>query len=578
MSYVFRVFILLAASVALGHAFTAYAALPREYVRIKASDFDRGYVRGQVSSGEVFDFTAPLSASCSTNASLRGGATDYARIRLPWWRFRLGKEEYSEIVALGDGTVWLSEDVSIPSVFTPLGIVPSDTWSTLSDSCAATCPPLGITTKTKLSVIWHEVTLDSVKITWQNALLSRDPTRPISYQVELFRNGDFTARLDLSRVPAGDRVFIYTRNEFGVARPTSVRWHRLTAEDMADADIDGDGIDTEREILDYGTDPRSHDTDGDSASDSQEVSWGTKPVEWDTDWDGFGDATDPHPLSHNAWKDADGDGFPDTWRKRWFGTGVIATYADPGGDGIQNIAALHIGVSPRESRAAGTAVPEFLPQNMNAYLFAPTRFLFTRSDAVTNLVTRTFTVDRTSPWQQLLLMSDLNTYAGWTASDVEIRWEAGNESGVAPLDTWNSFRIPVSHTNTFKSVRLSIVATGPVPRLSAPIYLVRWIPVVSLSTAWGSRLVSQSPDVYMVHNDYSDVYSLPCTATPTGYPRVGGLEAVIEEALAFPVLPGVSLKGDRLVFSGVGTVFMPQQGTQDRVKIIVYHMDWHYGN
>lgn len=579
MSYVFRVFSLLAVSAALWHSCIAYAAstsLPREYVRIKESDFDRGYTRGQVSVGEVFDFTAPASASCSTNASLRGGATDYIRIRLPWWRLRLGKEEYSELVALGDGTLWLSDSVSIPSVFASLGVVPSYEWSALPASCAATCPPLGITTKTKLSVMWHEVTRDSVRITWQNALLSRDLSRPVSYQVELFRNGDFTTRLDLSRVPAGDRVFIYARSEFGVTRPTSVRWRRLTDEDMVDSDIDGDGIDTERELLDYGTDSRSPDTDGDSLYDLAESFSNTSPLSWDTDGDRFGDATDPNPRHLDWWKDGDGDGFPDVWRAKWFPSGELDPYADAGGDGVPNLASCYMGVSPVATWALGThAQQKLLPTNCVSWRFVPGRFSFERPESLTNLVDRTFRVERTSPWQQLFLMSDTTMYSGWSAGDVVIRWEAGGESGVAPLGPWDSWRIPVSATSVFTDIRLTLEASGPNPRLDRPLFLVMWTPQLTLSTTFNAYWSIVNPKtVFMVRNGDDGVYRIPCTVSRTGYPHVGGIDEEVEAALAEPMLPGVALQGGELIVDSPSSFQLPRSGSQGRITVVVYHIDW----
>ena len=576
MSCTFRLLALFAAFAAFGRPYAAHSALPREYVRIKASDFDRGYVRGRVSEGESFDFTAPASASCSTNASLRGGATDYVRIRLPWWRFRLGGGEYSELVALGDGTVWLADGVSIPSVFSPLGIVPSDAWSELPDSCAATCPPLGITTKTRLSVMWHEVTLDSVRITWQNALLSRDRARPVSYQVELFRNGDFTARLDLSRAPAGDRVFIYARSEFGVARPTSVRWHRLTAGDMVDSDIDGDGIDTEREILDYGTDPRSPDTDGDSLYDLAESYSNTSPLTGDTDGDRFGDATDPHPRHLDWWRDEDGDGFPDAWRAKWFPAGELDPYADAGGDGVPNLASCYVGVSPMTTWALGThAQQKLLPANCVSWRFAPGRFSFERPVALTNLVDRTFHVDRTSPWQQLFLMSDTTLCSGWSAGDVVVRWEAGGESGVAPLESWDSWRIPVSATNAFTDVRLTLEAAGQNPRLDRPLFLVMWTPQLTLGTTFNAYWSLTNPKtVFMARNGDDGAYRIPCTVSRTGYPHVGGIDEEAEAALARPMLPGVELQGDEIVVDGPRTFQLPRCGSQGRITVVVYHIDW----
>lgn len=54
-------------------------------------------------------------------------------------------------------------------------------------------------------------------------------------------------------------------------------------------DTDEDQLDDERE-LEFGTDPRNWDTDGDDLGDGEEVlNWGTDPLDPDTDGDGFSD-------------------------------------------------------------------------------------------------------------------------------------------------------------------------------------------------------------------------------------------------------------------------------------------------
>ena len=555
---------------------TAAFAVSPAYVRIKDADFARGYVRSRVATGETHDFAAPASAAYATNMVLRGGATDYVRIHLSRWAFPRGDSEYRDLVAFGDGTLQLTNGVEVSSALGSLGVVPREGWGDLPESCVSACAPLGLSEPEKLSVVWYEETKDSFRITWQNALVGRNASRPVCYQVELARNGNVTLRFDLSRVPSGDPAFMSLWQAFGATRPTTVVLHRLAPADADNADRDGDGIDTEREILDLGTSPWANDTDGDSLYDLPEGRARTSALAWDTDGDGYGDATDPDPLRATSWDDADGDGFPDAWVAKWFGGATPDPYADAGGDGVGNLASLYIGVRPDTSWTLGTqACQGLLPGNARAVKFAPSAFSFARPDSLTNLVDRTFAVERISPWQQLFVMSDATLYSGWSASDVEIAWEAGGESGQLPLETWDSFRIPVSHTNAFQSVRLVLRAAGGAPRLDRPLFLVVWTPTMSFSEAYNVVLSGTAKfPVYLVCNDDGGTYGLPCAVTRAGYPHVGGIDADVEAALAMPVVPGVSFDGYRLVASEPGRYTLPRQGNGPRTMAVVYHREW----
>ena len=236
--------------------------IPAAYSRIKAADFERGYVRCRVESGGSYDFSAPPSAVCSTNFALRGGATAYERVPLPTWRFPLGSGTYGRVTVMGDGTLYLDDSEPIPSGLGSLGVVPRERWPELPASCAAACPQLGVDDPAPVSVVWSDMDGDGVTFTWQNALLDRDASRPVSYQVRLSRSGAITMRFDLSGVPAGDPVFVSMYRAFGAARPTLVEYRRLVDADLVSADRDGDGVDTERELFDYHTDPGNADTDG----------------------------------------------------------------------------------------------------------------------------------------------------------------------------------------------------------------------------------------------------------------------------------------------------------------------------
>jgi len=563
-------------------ACTAAFAISPAYVRIKGSDFGRGYVRSHVATGETHDFVAPGSATCVTRMALRGGATDYVRVHLGTWAFPFGASGYRDVVVLGDGTILFDDGVSLGSALGSLGVVPRDGWGDLPASCASTCAPLGILEPERVSVVWFEHRTDSFVVTWQNALLSRDLARPVSYQAELHRSGRISMRFDLGRVPYGDPVFTAMWRAFGTTRPTTVEWDRLLPSDADDADADGDGVNTERELFDHRTNPRANDTDGDSLYDLPESMARTSSQSCDTDGDGYGDATDPDPLHVTPWDDANGDGFPDAWVERWFGGTAPDPYADAGGDGVGNLASLYIGVRPNTTWALGVqAYQGLLPANVCAVKIVPSAFSFTRPSGLTNLVDRTFRVDRVSPWQQLFVTSDLATYAGWQSDDVELVWEAGGESGKVPENPgWDSYRIPLSGTNTFQSIRFTLravdrTASPGSPRLDRPLFLVVWTPVLTFGDDY--NVVVSGTDrapVYLVSNRDSGEYAIPCSVARTGYPHVSGVDADVESALDMPIVPGLSFRGGSLVADGAGRYYLPVQGNQPRVLVVVYHMEW----
>lgn len=581
----------------------ASAALdvPAAYSRIKSADFERGYVRCRVESGGSYDFSAPPSAVCSTNFALRGGATAYERVPLPTWRFPLGSGTYGRVTVMGDGTLYLDDSESIPSGLGSLGVVPRERWPELPASCAAACPQLGVYDPAPVSVVWSDMDGDGVTFTWQNALLDRDASRPVSYQVRLSRGGAITMHFDLSRVPAGDPVFVSMYQAFGAARPTLVEYRRLVDADLVSADRDGDGIDTERELFDYHTDPGNADTDGDSLFDLPEALSLTSQSSGDTDGDGYGDATDPDPRSPTSWDDSDGDGLPDAWVAKWFG-GAADPHADPGGDGIDNLSSLHMGVRPTTSRSLGTGVSgSVLPRQARAFRIVPLRFSFRCPEGMRQghpdyegdyrLVRREFAVDRVSPWQQFFVTSDLETFAGWSSSDIEMTWEAvgaddaqGDTHGVIPADAWDSFRIPVPHGAVFTNLCITVRVAGDTPTLSRPLFLVAWMPRVELGADdfFVNRRQTSAGVMYLTFNrDRQSGYRIPCSVDFSWYPHAGGLESAASEALALPVLPGVEYVGQYLSLDGLASgfvngesaaLYMPRQGSQPRVGIVVYRV------
>jgi eukaryotic-like serine/threonine-protein kinase len=80
---------------------------------------------------------------------------------------------------------------------------------------------------------------------------------------------------------------------------------------LAESDEDNDGLSLSKE-LEYGTDPKNPDTDGDGLLDGEEVyKYGTNPTMWDTDGDNISDGEEIERGLNPLNPDTDGDGLPD---------------------------------------------------------------------------------------------------------------------------------------------------------------------------------------------------------------------------------------------------------------------------
>lgn len=143
--------------------------------RITEADYDNGYVLYRVGTNETHSFAAPDDAVVATNWLLRGAANDYQRLNLGGMIFPFRDFLVTNLVAFADGTVRFAPGAAFPSFAESLGIVPEANWSQLDAS-------------RRPSVFWsRRIGHDRFVMTWQNALLNRELTNGVSYQVELNR-------------------------------------------------------------------------------------------------------------------------------------------------------------------------------------------------------------------------------------------------------------------------------------------------------------------------------------------------------------------------------------------------------
>ena len=265
-----------------------------------------GYSISSVATNETHDFTMPEGAQLAERIARRGAHND------GFWLFDAftnGIASANPVWIQTDGTITVKSPApGIPieelalyttysniTVYAPLqssyGFLPASRWN---DHCQ--------------SRIWTAVTDSGTRvITWENALLDRDPATPVSFQAEfredgdviysysptpplpnsstsigLFRNG--TAQLLHSSTPNSSNSL--TTNDYPL---TTVHWSYIGDLGDGTCDTDGDGLTDWQEIMQTHTDPRRADTDGDGLTDYDEVNGATDPNNPDSDNDGIPD-------------------------------------------------------------------------------------------------------------------------------------------------------------------------------------------------------------------------------------------------------------------------------------------------
>ena len=250
------------------------------------SQLSPSLVLARVGTNETFSFAAPSDAAVQREWLAFGAANDWFPVETNSlsspgkWTFPLGTASVSRLAVFSSGTARpriKDAETFLSPLSANVGVAPSSRHGLLAEGDGP-------------SVFWHCLTPEnSLVLTWQNVLLWRDASSPVSFQSELFENGDVVFRYDLGRlsVPVVSNVVVGVSAD-GVGNVmsqlptnvTSLTWRRVDPEDADDPDRDGDGISTADEISAYGTDPHSADTDRDGLSDYDELFvHGTDPLD-----------------------------------------------------------------------------------------------------------------------------------------------------------------------------------------------------------------------------------------------------------------------------------------------------------
>ena len=495
------------------------------------NQIDAGFALVRIGTNETWDFSAPVNAAFCEKWRLRGANVDrfdaFSTANAPWL-FPFGTNLVDGLSVHSTGVLLPKSvqeafvarerrDVAIPdgtnisataAVLAPfranLGIVPEMNWGTLPTSAVP-------------SEVWWDVSpSNSLIVTYRNALLGRETNTPVSVQAELFENGNFIYRYDLSDAglwngAAVTNILVGAFNNgvgesldiAAVTNLTSLYWHRLDPSDTPTGDRDGDGISTAEEIFLHRTDPGLPDSDFDGVSDGDEIARGTNPLSRDSDLDGLVDGSDPDPYDVTPLDDLDGDGIPDAYETYWFGgTNVCDTASERDDTGFALDAKILGGINPTNSVAAANVASAGSLVSWKLF----DGFAANWPASATNLVwERSFEINRSSAWQQFFLSAAPTNAAPWNLRGMTLEWETddGMAGSLAASPSGDSFRLPFSTTDFPYALTLRLRATGAhIVHSPTPMYLIAYAPKFTVSG--GNTITGQSGTKFHVFMEGSD--------------------------------------------------------------------------
>ena len=314
---------------------------------LSADDFSRGFVLTRVGTNEVHDFSAPTNAIVHSDWRRYGAAEDWFYLAFEDWSFRVGTNNIDALTMFSYGEI-RSRNLSENNVFAPLravlGIVPEANWELLNDDSHP-------------SQFWYQITdVNTLLLTWQNVLLNRSTDSPISFQMEIWTNGRFSYRYDLSRlnysaisnltVGACADTNGWWRDSVPV-ETTSLHFHPIAHNAIPGSDLDGDGLLIEHELFVHFTDPSNPDTDEDCLNDADEIAKGTDPWNPDSDGDGLLDGEEITLQTNPLSADSDNDEIKDGEEVHVYGTSPV--HSDTDGDGLSDKSEISGGTNPTKA-------------------------------------------------------------------------------------------------------------------------------------------------------------------------------------------------------------------------------------
>ena len=247
---------------------------PRTVTETRAAS---GFALVGVGTNETFTFDPPTNATVCADWRMYGSASRWTHVSSTNFAFPFGGTNATTFTFLPGGVAELAGGADAPRVApfdAKMGIAPERYWDSL-----------GVTSR-----FWTATTPSNTFLaTWQGALLNRGTDNPMDVQMELFPDGGFDFRYDLSRLPsddalAGARVAAWNAGggeTYSVPHRnlTSARWRPVAPDDALTPDRDNDGVTTVDELFFLGTDPGNPDSAFDGLPDGDEIAHGLNPLD-----------------------------------------------------------------------------------------------------------------------------------------------------------------------------------------------------------------------------------------------------------------------------------------------------------
>ena len=536
--------------------------------RLTSEDFARGFVLTQIGFGETHDFTPKANAIIQDDWLDNGAATVWFYPEINDWYFALGTNDVDRVRVHASAQVDplpTEENFYFSPFKTSLGIVPEANWSLLNENNRPSC-------------FWHEHTpSNTLLLTWQNALYNRATNMPISIQMEVEPSGSFIYRYDLSKANLWSDTFptnilVGTFNEplhqtvdiSTLTNLTSLTFKRLDQDDIPGSDRDNDGLTIEEELFVYHTNPNFWDSDYDGIGDGVEVINGSNPAIRDSDGDTLVDGSDPNPILSDSLLDLDGDGIADVYENHWFGgTNVHDTLDFRDETGFSLLEKIKGGINPTNEASSVAIISADSLYSWKLF----DGISLDRSNATTNLIwERSFSINRTNPWQQYFLSSSPKNAASWYMTGMELEWETdAGEKGILAASPFNdSFRLPLS-TNNFSSVlTLRLRSKGStISHTPTPLYLLAYSPRFTVDG--GKTIIGESGRTFslFLKGTKSNVSlkiddSLhPCKAPPSNEEYdLDGLKQLFEDNVDFSYMGDE--RGGSIIVNRPGVIDLPE--------------------